>query len=260
MNTYTVSELAELAGISVRTLHHYDEIGLLRPARVGDNRYRYYGEEELLRLQQILIQRELGLSLGEIGAVLDDPGFDRLQSLVKQRERLEAEAKRYRRMLKTIDRTIAKLKGEKAMKDHDLYSGVVSPQKQAEYEAWLIERHGENVRAEIDANKIKTQSMPSDELVGLMQELKQIEDALAEAMREGAPPQARSLDPLIVRHRDWVAATWSKPCAPGAYANLADLYESHPDFVARYETIAKGFGAWLPAAMRAWARRQGEGC
>ena len=93
-----------------------------------------------------------------------------------------------------------------------------------------------------------------------MQELKQIEDALAEAMREGAPPQARSLDPLIVRHRDWVAATWSKPCAPGAYANLADLYESHPDFVARYETIAKGFGAWLPAAMRAWARRQGEGC
>ncbi|PLP56558.1 MerR family transcriptional regulator [Mesorhizobium loti] len=260
MEIYTVSELAELAGISVRTLHHYDEIGLLRPARVGDNRYRYYGEEELLRLQQILIHRELGLSLGEISAVLDDPAFDRLESLIKQRDRLEAEAGRHRRMLKTIDRTIAKLKGEKAMKDTDLYSGVVSPQKQAEYESWLIERYGENIRGEIEANTVKTQSMSPTDHAGLMQELKEIEDALAQAMQDGAPPQARSLDPLIERHRSWVARTWSKPCTPDAYANLANLYEAHADFVERYEAIAKGFGAWLPAAMQSWAKRQEQTC
>ena len=89
MKTYTVNQLAQLAGISVRALHHYDEIGLLKPAFTGDNRYRYYGEEELLRLQQILIHRELDIPLAEIGAILDAPGFDKLATLQQQRERLE---------------------------------------------------------------------------------------------------------------------------------------------------------------------------
>ena len=81
MKTYTVNQLAQMAGISVRALHHYDEIGLLRPAFTGENRYRYYGEEELLRLQQILIHRELDIPLAEIGAILDAPGFDRVEAL-----------------------------------------------------------------------------------------------------------------------------------------------------------------------------------
>ena len=139
MKTYTVNQLSQLAGISVRALHHYDEIGLLKPAFTGDNRYRYYGEEELLRLQQILIHRELDIPLAEIGAILDAPGFDKLATLQKQHERLEEQAKRYARMVKTIDRTIARLKGDRAMKDADLYSGIVSPEKQAEYEQWLVE-------------------------------------------------------------------------------------------------------------------------
>lgn len=81
MREWTVSELARLAGISVRALHHYDEIGLLVPARVGENRYRHYGEEELLRLQHILLYRALGLPLDKIGAILDDPHFDGLTAL-----------------------------------------------------------------------------------------------------------------------------------------------------------------------------------
>ena len=75
MKTYTVNQLTQLAGISVRTLHHYDDIGLLKPAFTGDNRYRYYGEEELLRLQQILIHRELDIPLADIAAMLDAPGL-----------------------------------------------------------------------------------------------------------------------------------------------------------------------------------------
>jgi DNA-binding transcriptional MerR regulator len=81
MKTYTVNELASLAGVSVRTLHHYDAIGLLKPAFTGGNRYRFYGEAELLRLQQILIHRELGLTLSEIGPLLDAPDYDRLVAL-----------------------------------------------------------------------------------------------------------------------------------------------------------------------------------
>ena len=77
MGDYTVKQVAKLSGVSIRTLHHYDEIGLLKPARVGANGYRYYGREELLRLQQILLHRELGFALEDIRRVLGAPEFQR---------------------------------------------------------------------------------------------------------------------------------------------------------------------------------------
>jgi MerR family transcriptional regulator, thiopeptide resistance regulator len=129
MKNYTVKQLAELSGVSIRALHYYDEIGLLMPAFVGDNRYRYYGPEELLRLQQIIIHRELGLSLTEIARLLDCPDSNRLDALIEQKARLEKEAARYATMVKTIDRTIAKLKGELTMQDADLYSGLLIPRR-----------------------------------------------------------------------------------------------------------------------------------
>lgn len=255
MKTYTVNQLAQLAGISVRALHHYDELGLLKPAFTGDNRYRYYGEEELLRLQQILIHRELDIPLAEIGAILDAPGFDRVETLRKQRERLKSQAERYARMVKTIDRTIAKLKGDRAMKDADLYSGVVSPEKQAEYEAWLVERYGTEMETQIERSRKAMSAMSKDEMAAVMRELEAVEQGFAEGMRRGIPPQATSLDPLIERHRAWVARSWGRDCGPEAYAGLADIYE-HPDFRARYEAVEPGFAEYLTTAMRSWAKRQ----
>jgi DNA-binding transcriptional MerR regulator len=123
MKRYTVHELARLSGLSVRALHHYDEIGLLKPAFIGENRYRYYGRDELLRLQQILFHRELGLPLQQIAALLDEPGFDRIAALKQHRARLQAEAKRYRQLVTTIDRTIADLEGDSAMDSAGLYKG-----------------------------------------------------------------------------------------------------------------------------------------
>ena len=257
MKTYTVNQLAQLAGISVRALHHYDEIGLLKPAFTGENRYRYYGEEELLRLQQILIHRELDIPLADIGAILDAPGFDQVRTLQRQRERLEEQAQRYARMVKTIDRTIARLKGDRAMKDADLYSGVVSPEKQAEYEQWLVDRYGEDMEAQIERSRKAMAEMSKDEMAAAMAELEAVEQGLAEGLRRGIPPQARSLDPMIERHRAWVARSWGRDCSPAAYAGLADIYE-HPDFRARYEAIAPGFADYLTTAMRSWAKRQGN--
>ena len=257
MKTYTVNQLAQLAGISVRALHHYDEIGLLKPAFTGDNRYRYYGEEELLRLQQILIHRELDIPLAEIGAILDAPDFDKVQTLQQQRERLEEQARRYAGMVKTIDRTIARLKGDRAMKDADLYSGIVSPEKQAEYEKWLVDRYGGDMEAWIEKSRKAMAEMSPGEMADAMKELEAVEQGLAEGLRRGIPPQAASLDPLMERHRTWVGRSWGRECPPEAYAGLADIYE-HPDFQARYEAIQPGFANYLTTAMRAWARRQAD--
>jgi DNA-binding transcriptional MerR regulator len=106
---YSVNQLAELAGVTVRTLHHYDAVGLLRPARGTRNGYRQYGNAELLRLQQILFFREIDLPLEEIKGILDRPGFDLAHALRDHRELIARKRKRLDSLLTTIDQTIAKL-------------------------------------------------------------------------------------------------------------------------------------------------------
>ena len=254
MKMLTVKDVAKVAGVSVRTLHHYDEIGLLKPALIGNNRYRYYGREELLRLQQILIHRELDIPLAEIAAILDAPGFDRLATLEEQRRRLQAEAERYSRLVRTIDRTIASLNGDRVMRNVDLYQGF-SPGKQAEYEEWLVDSYGGDMRERIVASGRRMSQMDAAEQAVHMAELATIEEGLAEGLRRGLAAESPALEPLLRRHRDWVVGNWGQPCSPEAYAGLADLYLGHPDFVARYERIEPGFAAYLAAAMKAWAQR-----
>lgn len=253
--TYAVGELARLSGISIRTLHHYDSIGLLKPASVGENGYRVYGRGELLRLQQILFHRELGMSLTDIAAVLDAPGFDRLEALRRQRDRVLEETDRFRRLLGTIDRTIAELEGERTMADIDLYKGF-APEKQAEYEAYLVDRYGEGARARIDVDKARMAALTPDQMQAHMDELAGIEADLAGAPTAGIAADDPVLDALLARHHAWVATAWDQAPTREAYAGLGELYASHPDFVARYDQLARGMAPWLATAMAAFAGRR----
>src|SRR5512134_3722291 len=113
----TVKQLSKLAGVTPRTLHHYDEIGLLKPSRVGENGYRYYGEESLLRLQQILLYRELDLPLEDIRKIMGRRDFDVLGALQSHKDALQNQVTRLNRLLGTVDNTIQHLKGEKPMSE-----------------------------------------------------------------------------------------------------------------------------------------------
>ena len=261
MKELTVKQLAAISGVTVRTLHYYDEIELLKPATVAANGYRYYGRKELLRLQRILFHRELGVPLSDIAAMLDREGEDQIGILQQHRQKLETERERYRILIGTIDRTIAELKGETTMKNADLYKGF-SPEKQAGYEAWLIERYGEPMRGGIErARKAFARMSPPEQTAFLEaqgKELYEVEQALAGALREGVDPASGAIERLIRRHRAWVAAMWGQPCSPKSYSGLADLYREHPDFVARYESIEKGFTDYLTRAMKLYARKWGE--
>jgi DNA-binding transcriptional MerR regulator len=250
MKALTVKQLAAVSGVTVRTLHHYDEIGLLKPAYVGDNGYRFYERDELLRLQCILFHRELGVPLAEIGDLLEMQGDDQIGVLERHRRRLEAERDRFSLLIGTIDRTIAELKGESAMSNADLYKGF-SEEKQAGYEAWLIERYGEGMRERIETSRKAFAKMSEAERVAAMAELQDVEQALAEGLRRGVAAAAPAVAGLVARHRGWVAMAWGRECPPAAYEGLADLYLSHPDFRARYEAIEPGFTEWLTTAMKA---------
>jgi DNA-binding transcriptional MerR regulator len=254
MSRYTVKQLARLSGVSVRTLHHYDEIGLLKPAFTGENRYRYYGREELLRLQDILVYRELGVPLGEIARLLEVKDRDRVAILIEHRAILAERLKRSRQLLRTIDRTIAELNGDGTMKDKDLYKGFNSPE-QAKYEQWLVDRYGGDMRERIEASKAKLASLDDADLKARLAEGEASSRALADAFKAGAAADDPANIPLLARHHAWIAAMWNRACSAEAYVGLSDLYLENPDFRAKFEQQREGFAEWLAAAMKAYAAR-----
>ena len=259
MSRYTVKQLAGLSGVSVRTLHHYDEIGLLKPAFLGENRYRYYGREELLRLQDILFHRELGVPLQEIGRLLELQGPDRVAVLREHRDWLAERVERSRQLLQTIDRTIAELNGDGTMDDKDLYRGF-SPEKQAEYEDWLVDRYGGDMRQRLDESRAQFDALGEDGRAARLAEGEAAGVALAQAFRDGAAPEDPANEPLLSRHHAWIAAMWGRSCPPAAYAGLADLYLEQPDFRANLDRAGAGFTEWLAAAMKAYAARKAPSC
>jgi DNA-binding transcriptional MerR regulator/quercetin dioxygenase-like cupin family protein len=120
---YTVKQVAAMSGVSVRTLHFYDETGLLKPARHGAHGYRFYEEAQLLTLQQILFYRELGIELKQIKRILSRADFEKVAALESHREVLQGDLSRTRRLIATIERTLEHLRGTKKMKSEDMFEG-----------------------------------------------------------------------------------------------------------------------------------------
>src|SRR3984885_2850855 len=120
---YTVKKLAKLSGVSIRTLHFYDEIELLKPAYYGENNYRYYEEEQLLMLQQILFYRELGFSLNDIQRIISSDDFNKIDALISHKQVLVGNHDRTTKLIETIDQTILHLRGKITMRDEELFVG-----------------------------------------------------------------------------------------------------------------------------------------
>src|SRR6201996_2377522 len=120
---YTVKQVAAMSGVSVRTLHFYDETGLLAPAYLGANGYRFYEEAQLLKLQQILFYRELGFELKQIKLVLGRRDFEKVAALQSHRKILQKNVARTGRLIETIDKTIQHLKGKTKMKSREMFAG-----------------------------------------------------------------------------------------------------------------------------------------
>ncbi len=255
MGGYTVKQVAKLSGVSVRALHHYDEIGLLKPDSVGANGYRYYGRDELLRLQQILFHRELGFPLDEIRQVLDAPDFDRVAALKAQRGRLEAETKRYRQLVKTIDTTLAALQGATTMDDKQMYKGF-DPKKQAEHEAELVGRFGEQVRPAIEHARNVVANTTQADFDARQAEFAEIETALAKALADGVPPDSGDVQAQVRRLHTWVGGWWGAAPTRERFIGLGGFYVENPEFRARYEAKAAGLSEYMAAAMKAFAERE----
>ncbi|ADG12107.1 MerR family transcriptional regulator [Caulobacter segnis] len=255
MSVYTVKQMAKLSGVSVRALHHYDAIGLLRPRAVGANGYRYYDRQDLLRLQQILFHRTLETPLKDIQAVLDDPRFDLAAALRAQRERLAAEAERYARLVTVVDQTLATLEGDETMDDKMLFEGF-DPKKQAQHEAWLVDRYGDEAAQRIADAKAGMKTWGKKDWSHFQEEAKAIEHDLAKALSQGLPVDSEPVTAIMRRHWAWVGRSWNREPTPDAFKGLGHLYQENPEFTARYEAIAPGLTEYLAEAMRVFADKR----
>ncbi len=205
---YTVKKLAELSGVSVRTLHFYDEIGLLPPAYVAENSYRYYEEEQLLNLQQILFFRELGFELKQIQTILSQADFDKVQALLTHKEALTRKSGRIAELIDTIDQTIKRLHGEMAMKDKEMFKGF-SPEEQAQNEAYLVNRYGEKAKKHIEESKRKTKDWTKEAWAVAGEEWADIFKNLKILMDRNTSPDAEEVQALITRHFNWLSKIWT---------------------------------------------------
>ena len=246
VKAYTIGRLARMAGVSVRTLHHYDHTGLLKPSARTEAGYRLYGEPELLRLQQILFFRELDMPLDAVRQVLDDPTFDEVTALQQHREQLQRRVTRLARLMNTIDRTINRIaEDDMTLTDEELYEGFTNEQ---------IERYKREVREMYDPALVaeserRLKKMSRAEWKSVQAEGQAVTTAIAALIdREPADPAVQA---LVAQHHAWIEHFY--PCSAEVYRGLSRGYVEHAEFRAFYEKVRPGLAEFLSAAMKVYA-------
>jgi DNA-binding transcriptional MerR regulator len=237
---YTIKQLADLAGVSRRTLHYYDELGLLKPALVADNGYRYYDSGSLLQLQQILLYKELGLELSQIKHILKDPEFDILSALQIHRQSLQEKIEHLDALIQTVDSTLMHLMGEVDMSEENIFEGF-SAEKQKQYEAEALERWGDHA-----AQSIQVWNSYSDERQReIKQEGSQIYRSIAANMDKGADsPEIQSLLARWHKHVRYFYEPTNE-----MLEGLGIMYCDNPDFNATFSNIHPDLPAFLKKAI-----------
>jgi MerR family transcriptional regulator, thiopeptide resistance regulator len=245
---FTVKQLSKIAGITPRTLHYYDEIGLLKPSQVGANGYRYYGEEALLRLQQILLYRELDMPLEDIQHILAHRDFDVQDALEKHKQELGKRIMRLERLIRTVDSTLDYLKGKKAMSEKGLFE-VFSEEQQAEYEKEAMQMYDpETVKA---SNK-KWKSYTTAEKQRIGEEGNAVYQDLILAMPKGAAsPEVQA---CIERWRKHMEYFWVPD--DEQLLGLANLYNDDPRFKANFDKIHPDLAAFMRSAVSVYVENR----
>lgn len=245
---YTVQKLATLSGVSVRTLHHYDEIGLLKPAYVGGNGYRYYGQEQLLLLQQILFFRNLGFELKKIREIVKKSDFDRIAALHSHRKMLTRELEKTRELIETIDNTLEHLQGKKKMKDNQFFKGLNSP-KQKEYEKYLIDS-GRHTAEEFKTGHKRLKKWQPQDWENVQVEWEALLKDYVNAIEKG--PNSLEAFACVKRHLQYLQR-FGIETKKEELVEKANFYLGHPDWKKVFDAQHPKLLEFILAATEAYA-------
>ncbi|SHI56197.1 transcriptional regulator, MerR family [Clostridium amylolyticum] len=244
---YTVQKLAKIAGISSRTLRYYDEIEILKPARINSSGYRVYGEAEVNRLQQILFYRELGVGLSAIKEIVTSSSFDGLKALREHREKLLEKRMQIELLIANVDKTIALTEGRIEMSDKEKFEG---------FKEKLIEdnekKYGEEIRSKygddaVNASNKKIKGMAEEHY----SQWKLLEESVIEVLKEAyasGDPAGELGQKAADLHRQWLSYTWNK-YSKEAHAGIANMYVEDQRFKAYYDKEQPGLAEFLRDAI-----------
>lgn len=244
---YTVQKLGNLAGISSRTLRYYDEIGILKPARINSSGYRIYGEAEVNRLQQILFYRELGVSLDSIKDIVVEPSFDAAKALREHREKLLKKRMQLDLLIANVDKSIALTEGRIEMSDKEKFEGFkekLIEDNEKKYGEEIRSKYGDDV---VNSSNKKIKGMTEEqysqwEILG-----KRVIETLKAAYATG-DPAGELAQKAADLHRQWLSYTWNK-YTKEAHAGLANMYVEDERFTAYYDKEEPGTARFLRDAI-----------
>lgn len=242
--TLTVKDLADRAGISRRTLHYYDEIGLLKPAAYGDNGYRYYRQEDALRLQQILFYRELDLPLDQIRELLDQADFDRVAALQSHRQALRQRISRLQALIETVERTIEHEKGHATMSIDEIFGGF-SQEQVNQWEQQATELYGED---EVAPSYARWNSYSDSKKQRVMDEGRAIYSDLVGVMDHG--PDSPAVQAIIARWHQHLRYFYEPSIE--RLKGLGEMYVADAGFADMFRKMRPDFPEFLRDAIRSY--------
>jgi DNA-binding transcriptional MerR regulator len=237
---YTIKKIADLAGVTTRTLRYYDQIGLLSPAQTGDNGYRYYDQGSLLTLQQIMFFRELDVPLKDIQLILDHPDFDLLQALQDHRRTLQAKARRLETLIDTVDETIATIKGDWIMNDKNYFEGF----DESQYEDEVKERWGDTPQYAESQRKWK--SYTKEQKDALKQQGGEITIRMVGTAEN--TPSDPAIQQAVADYYAYLIGNFYQ-CDVEFLRNLSDMWVEDPRFAVNYDRIREGGAAFVRQAV-----------
>ncbi len=249
MPTYSVKQLAQLSGVSSRTLRYYDQVGLLLPRRQGDNGYRRYGQAQVDRLQQILLYRELGMQLKQIRHIMDAPSFDRATALESHLAALRRRRAQVDTLIDNVSKTIDQLEGRIAMSDREKFEGFkerMLADNERMYGAEIRERYGD-----------ETVEISNRKFAGMSERQWKAQEALSSQIADTLKAAIATSDPageLAQRacdlHRQWLCLFWPDGMySKVAHRGLGEMYVNDGRFKAYYDAIDPQAATFLKQAL-----------
>ena len=245
---YTIQKLALLAGVSTRTLRYYDEIGLLKPARINSSGYRLYGQKEVDVLQQILFYRELGLHLDGIKEVIASPDFNELEALGEHRERLLEKRQQLDALISNVDKTIKYKERKLIMSDQEKFEGfkdVLIEENERTYGKEIREKYGDE---RVDFSNSRLKQATKEELAAADKLGEEVLETLFQAYQNGSDPAGELAQKAADLHRQWLSFYWGS-YSKEAYAGLAQMYVDDERFTSYYDKKQPGLAKFLRDAV-----------
>ncbi|MFE7312980.1 MerR family transcriptional regulator [Streptomyces sp. NPDC057555] len=245
--SYSVGQVAEFAGVTVRTLHHYDEIGLLVPGERSQAGHRRYGDADLDRLQQILFYRELGFPLDEVAALLDDPHADPQEHLRRQHELLSARIEKLREMAVAVEHAMEARRMNVRLTPEEKFEvfGDFDPDQ---YAAEAEQRWGGT--DPYKESQRRTAAYTKDDWKRLKEEFDALHQKMADLLAQGVPADSEAAMDVAEEHRRFIGRGYYE-CSYEIHTGLGEMYVADERFTATYEAIRPGLAVYMRDAMLA---------